>query len=270
MKKASEIIMSLFLGLTIIATITKGYITQEDKRQIKNDEQNLIEYLEHKYGDGNFKIEEHEIKDCPIFDGCKTNSTVEISTDYLDETFTMVYQNHISSYTSYYGTDPFLEELYLEKWAEKGVLFTDFLRDKTLNNISKDIIGEELSKKIKINFEQITFDYKYTYFEHLPEVEDLIRNANVSNPYFSVEGYMENDLETFKKDIITSYEALEKNSNKYNFYIPNRIGIRFNIYNPYDTEDDLYNTYYSSGYIRKETDRYLLYLSPTPIEIERN
>ncbi len=267
MKKFLEICLGVVMVLTLIITIFSIIDESEKKKSYERSEKEVIEQLEEKYGDGNFKIEERNTKDCGFLSYCETETTMSISTDYLKEDFIISYEDNNYRYGNF-TEDTFLEELYEENWYQKGVSFEEYLKEQKTNWLNDKIIDKELQSKIALQFEYMTVDFRNVEFGKKPELEDLIENAYIGNPYLNVNGYEKEDLQNFTKDIKKTYENLEENQKKYDYYLPARLGIKFETKNPFN-ENNNYN-YYNSGYIRKDGVYYHIYVSSDPIEIGVN
>ncbi len=263
MKKFGQIMLSVILILTILTTVNNITNDAKNKQREEQNKKDIIDYLERKYGDGNYKIVDIDAGYCEelsIFSSyCSYEQTATIKTDYFDDTFEVKYYKQFYDYTT---KDNFLETLYKEEIGNEGI--ENFLEKEYVKKLNKDLIDSKYNNKISLNADYITFNYLNEFWGHKPTIEELLENNYSNNIYIEISNYYTKDkLEEFKKDIVDVYKYLHNNEYDYKFYYS--VNIRFLGENPYD---EIYHTKNCSISYNSVSKTYVIYMGSNQLKIE--
>ena len=142
MKKFGQIMLTVILILTLLITVINISDDAKEKQREEQNKKDLINYLERKYGDGNYKIidiDDGYCEETSVFSSyCSYEQTATLTTDYFDDTFEVKYYKRFYDYTT---KDNFIETLYKEEIGNEGI--EKFLENEYTKKINKDLIGKK-------------------------------------------------------------------------------------------------------------------------------
>jgi len=235
-------IVSMFLPI-LYGTSFSNKIKYEEIKREDTAKEKIIEYLNQKYGDGDFKI-----VDISNYDN---EYTFLVSTKYFDETFQVDYNDDniysdefLLKYYSYlYGLD--LTSYYdLEEYLKK------YVRHKYLSEYNIDIEFEYL------NIDNKLLEYN---FNNIKSLDDIIKLADKKiEEVLIYKIFNENEIDDFCKFIIKFYEDFG--------YADDILWFRFNYKNPFSDS----NYYSDDGYLKNAGNIYLVYADSTPVHVNKN
>ena len=215
-KKIVSIIILIvsLISLSIYAYYEPDYIQKDVRRRIVN-------YLNYKYGDGDFKV----IR--------KNEYSYTVETSYMNSTFEV--NGH------YYFSDNFLDSYASFVWQED---YDKHMRDYIENKVNSKIDSNDGYFNISI------YDEYYREHKGEPNEEILSKNYNYKINQFIITKDSD-DEEEIDNLLIKAYDAIsnETNSNILIFCFENRE-------NPYQ-KDSKVN--YSEGSISKKRNSYYIY-----------
>lgn len=263
MKKFGQIMLTVILILTLLITVINISDDAKEKQREEQNKKDLINYLERKYGDGNYKIidiDDGYCEETSVFSSyCSYEQTATLTTDYFDDTFEVKYYKRFYDYTT---KDNFIETLYKEEIGNEGI--EKFLENEYTKKINKDLIDKKYNNKISLNSDYITHNYLNEFWGHKPTIEELLENTYSNSIYIEVSDYYTKDkLEEFQKDIVDVYKYLRNNKYDYTFYYS--IKIKFLGENPYD---EIYHTKNCSISYDSVSKTYVIYMGSNQMIIK--
>lgn len=215
-KKIVSIIILIvsLISLSIYAYYEPDYIQKDVRRRIVN-------YLNYKYGDGDFKV----IR--------KNEYSYTVKTSYMDSTFEVNGHYHFS--------DNFLDDYASFVWQED---YDKHMRDYIENKVNSKIDSNDGYFNISI------YDEYYREHKGEPNEEILSKNYNYKINQFIITKDSD-DEEEIDNLLIKAYDAIsnETNSNILIFRFENRE-------NPYQKDSKIN---YSEGSISKKRNSYYIY-----------
>lgn len=230
----------------------------EEKELIQEMQRVILDELNNKYGNGNFEIVNVSTSKVEYL------STIEfeIRTSYLKNNFKVSMtqsggwceDNFVNVYAKEnWGADN-LEEFAIQKALERSnSLYSSY--DMKLENNNPSFIG---------------FD---DYLEgRVPTIDDCVSRVNLGRkPEVLIgDSYTKNDLDKFTNNIIAAYKIYSL-SYENDEYFDGTMRFKFeNGVNPFcDPNKDKLGAYVEGGYLRDAGSLYLIYLNPTPLEIDK-
>ncbi len=170
------IIVSLIFTVTIESI---PYIIKErnDKINMNNAQEKVIEILNQKYGNGQFKIEKMEeanvCKDCmwlSKIDGYKFT----ISTSYMNSDFTVDMEKSNLKISN----DEFLDDYYKEKNGIENL--EDYIQEYKLDQLNKEVSNHY---NVTISFNNVFVkDFEKKDYERVPSLDELAKNVRLLDP----------------------------------------------------------------------------------------
>ncbi len=265
MKNVAKVIMAIVLILTIPATFISIIRNNYEENRNKRNEERIINQLEDKYGNGRFEIIDRDQHKCTGTMYCEPITTLTISTNYMGDTFEVIYNSRYSY--SYIDNENFLEVYYEDKWKGQYNSLEEYLEAQVgYYRFGDAVKGYE--GKISIKSEGAYCDYKYNQWGEVPSIKTLTESCSVFEPTIEVSNYYtSSNLEEFLKDATTVYERLI-NNREISYYGDKHINLVFVGQNPYSEGN---RSYYNKGYIRLDSTRqkYMVYVTSSPKEVER-
>lgn len=243
----SVIILSLFLPLLYGMNFSTKIKYEMSKIEEQAKEKSL-EYLNKKYGDGDFKIIESVLND---YD---EDYTFKVSSKYITKEFNLYVEN--LEYDRF--DDDFLFIYYSEKYNDDIYNYYD------IKEYVEEYIYESIKEKYEIEIDSyLYFDEERlnsTYFGKIPSIEDLINYVELDIEEITINKvFTQEEIEDFCKYIINIYETLN--------YKEDILWFKFNYDNPYSNSIH----YKNSGYLRNAGDYwYYVYVDATPINVKKD
>ncbi len=233
------IILFLLVITLILENVPYKIKDYNDKKKLEKSKVEVINILNVKYGEGNFKIKNVEEKN-----GCLSCAWLtpgvdvyefSISTNFLEDEFTIsLRKDDLSIYN-----DEFLEEYYQEKHDIDNL--NEAIIEHKINKIN-EIIGQNFNVKIKFNNTNVK-EYTDKIFRNIPTLDELSEFAELEDPKFDIN----EDLKT-KEELLSYLEDLTK------YYIENYKSFNFSY-----QQTDKYFRYkydYSKLGVKNYTDQY--------------
>ncbi len=214
------VILELLLPSVLILSEIKHYDNLENRE--KNDiSSEVIKSLNDQFGNGNFKVDNIRKSTTDIFGNGVTGYIFTISSDYMNDTFDVLYNtddNKIESNT-------FLEKYYSEKNNISNL--NEYLIDYKSDLVSK-VINEKYNVKISFHYNHVSS--LVNNYGKVPSIDELL-------PYVVLNKAEINFLDEFNdKDVFLDYLV-----DFTNFYI-------INIENTYVNLDQISNEYFRFDY----------------------
>jgi len=216
MKKALKTLLIIFIIITpifVIDLIVAGKI--KESNYYKKAEKDVITYLELRYGDGDFEINNTKyIGGCDILGNCRPDGyEVNLNTKYFDKNFNVV----ILKVTSQIYNDNFIDVLAKEKWnIEKNI--QDYIGEIALEQLNEKI-PERYNSKVSFNNKKVDDNFDFILYGKLPTIDDLIKSVKFYDPKFEINADLnsETKLLEFLKDLTKFYiEEFSSNEIFYN------------------------------------------------------
>lgn len=234
--------LPVFYGISYEKQIE--YQLDEKKKYVSNE---VLDYLNKKYGKGNFKVKTSE---CFLYDECE----LSIETSYFND----IFQIDINSDNYNIIYDEFIFKYYsnlynkeINGYYELQELLEQQYREKNLNN-----------SDYEIKIEGFYFDsdlYEDTYLGGLPTLANLEEFIEVrSKEVLVYKVFTKDDIEEFCEFIIKLYEDMN--------YSEDILWFKFNYDNPFSSSLH----YKDDGYLRNAGEYwYYVYVDATPIHIKK-
>lgn len=242
----SLIAIALFLPIIYGLSFEKKIIYEDIKRE-EIAKEKALDYLNKKYGNGEFKIIER------IDDEYNEYFLFTVSTKYLDTEFnidlnyddlTIFDEDFIFKYYSEELNEEILNYNQLESYIE------NYLRLEMLNKYNIDV------EYTYINFDEELFEK--TYFGEIPSFDKLNDFIDKEIEEITIlKIFSENEINEFCEYIINLYEELEHEETI--------LWFKFNYDNPYSSSLH----YKDDGYLRNDGNRYLVYVDASPVHVKK-
>jgi len=249
-----EVLISLIL-LAVFLPIFYGLnyenrINYELDKKEESISKKGLDYLNKKYGNGNFQIIQSECSSSRYENDCE----LEISTNYFDGTFEI--DINTDDYKVYY--DEFIFKYYSSIYHQN---IEDYYELETY--LEQEYLKEYLTNDdYAIEIKGFYFDstlYEEAYLGDVPTLENLKKFIEVkSEEVLIYKVFTESESKEFCEFIINLYEELN--------YEEDILWFRFNYDNPFSSS--LY--YKDDGYLRNAGEYwYYVYVDATPIHVKK-
>lgn len=243
----SLMVVSLFLPIIYGINFSNKIKHEKLKREEVAKEQGM-EYLNKKYGNGNFEIVGSENSD---YDD---DFTFVVNSKYLDDGFNLYIEDLEENDIS----DDLIFKYYSYKYNDDIYNYYDLK-----NHIEKKLdINIKNKYDIEIDYGNVYFDeesFEKTSFGKIPTMEDMVEFVEVDVEEVKINKvFTKDDSDEFCKYIINIYEELN--------YKEDILWFKFNYVNPYSASLH----YKDGGYLRKAGEFwYDVYVDATPIKVKK-
>ena len=256
----------IVLILFVILPFIYGYIGESLENKIEENKQEqakdiAIEYLNKKYGDGKYIINNlDETGGCGLFDCSDEVFSMEVSSKYFENPFYL----SVDKETLDIYEDDFILQYFREYHDVEVYDYYDvekYLTELKINSLKND--------DYTINIEYSKFDIgslQSENFGHCPLLEEIMKYISFSEVTIDIhKKYYKEDIELFSNDIIKIYEIIKNN----NIEISESkiVHFDFDYNNPFNESNIHYN---DGGYINDVGSMYFIYVKPTPYKINKN
>ena len=241
----SFMILAIFLPI-IYGTSFSNKIKHERFNYEEHAKRQALEYLNKKYGVGDFKISEIMYYDADISFKVKTKYMNNEFDLYIDDLEKKEFSdNFIFEYYSYFYKDKIEDyydlNLYLEKEFSKDI--------KSKYNIDFDYVNASINNYL----------FEDSFFGKIPTINDMMDYVDFEIGEIKInEVFSKDESDKFCKYIISIYEDLN--------YKYDKLMFKFNYDNPYSNSV----FYKDSGYLLDGGELYLIYLDATPIFVKKD
>ena len=224
----------------------------------------VIDYLNDRYGNSNYKVEEIFLDTC-FLKSCTNGYVIYIKSDNLNQNFKIEIDKITKKIT---------EDNFIELYAEENHWYNS--NETSFNEYLINVVEEELMSYVlnpndyRVNLD-IGFDKNYGSIDYgrIPTIDDLKEAANISFDSFTIyRNFDNNNEDEFKEFMVDVYKNYVKYYKKYNN--SDSIDFYFKDGNPF-YEDNLYGYWKNGGSIRdREGEDYIyIYKNGTPITVSK-
>ncbi|MGE5455926.1 MAG: hypothetical protein ACM3O4_02300 [Ignavibacteriales bacterium] len=202
-----EVLKGLLIILIVAgpAFIINLVITKEMEKSnyYKKAEKDVMTYLDLRYGDGDFKINDTTyIGGCDILGNCRPDGyEITLTTKYFDKKFKII----ILKGNSQIYSDNFINILAKEKWNIKEDIH-DYISELSLKKLNNNV-PEKYNTKISFNNMKTDENFNFIFYGKLPTIDDLIKSTVFSDPKFEINANLntETKLLDFLKEFTKFY-----------------------------------------------------------------
>lgn len=258
------IIVCLFIPIIYGVVGNKLYNISENKKEVIA-QKTVINYLNQKYDDGNYKIKNIDqgniCKNCFAFTYTK-GYTLSVTTDYFANDFEVT----ITKDNFKIREDSFIFE-YLKSLTSENIYdyydIENYFNKKISNEINDKYLKQYNAKiNLEINLDEEKLkEYNFNSLPSIKNIEDLL-NKNIN--YITIsKNFTENEIEIFVPYIVEIYETIynefekQEKDNIMNFIFDNG--------NPFSNSI----SYKQGGYIKENENMYLIYVDSKPIQLNK-
>ena len=258
----------MFLVLALLFTITLALDIKpffKEKARQKEYSNYIIDYLNNRYGESNYKINDIYNSDDCYFMCINPHGgdyyRFDVSSDYFDENFSV----EISIDSKKIVDDDFLEEYAISKNLCNG----DYYGEECLEKLVTEKIenSEPNIKDYKANI-TVSFDTTYgkTMYGRIPTIDDLSEEAIIEFESFTIyKDFTDKNEEEFKNFMLDVYYTYKNHYQKYKTTKSDMIEFDFPNGNPF-AEGNIH--YKDGGYMREAENSLLIYGGAKPFIVD--
>lgn len=262
--KLMVIVVCLFIPIIYGVVGNKLYNLSENRKEV-TAQKNVINYLNQKYGDGNYKIKKIDkgniCKNCFAFTYIK-GYTLFVTTDYFANDFEVT----ITKDNFKIREDGFIFE-YLKSLTGENIYdyydIEEYFNKKISNEINNKFLEQYNAKiNLEINLDEEKLkEYNFNSLPSIKNIEDLL-NKNIKSITIS-KSFAENEIEKFIPYIVEIYETIYNEFEKQEK--DNTMKFIFENGNPFSNSIN----YQQGGYIKEYDNMYFIYVDSKPIQLNK-
>lgn len=260
--KIISIGLCIALGILLVIKVKDYLIDMKRKKECTNT---IIEYLNDKYGNANYKVK--EIRDMSkklllerLFYPPTSTYEYTLTGDYFDEPFNI---------TINFNTNEIVEEEFLIDYAVGNNWCSNLHHYDCLENAvvlyENKYIKNPDDYKVDL-FVSFNRNLSKRKFGKAPTIEDILLYTKIDFNYFTIYKNFDNqNIDEFKEFIVGMYKDYVKYYKKFNG--TNKIDFKFENGNPFIEEKQ--GSYVNKGYIKESKEGIDIYVNDNPIFISK-